>query len=72
MLLFTIWARAILPTAAVNLHHLCVAMVCKQKPPARGLEHMAALRMEWKCIREAEGAPQNNNKNMKMQSILRF
>lgn len=44
----------------------------KHKPPVRGLRHRAVLRMGWRCIREAEGAPQNNNKNIKMQSILRF
>jgi len=47
-------------------------MFCKQKPPARGLGQMVVLRMEWRRIRDAEGAHQNNNKNTKMQSILRL
>lgn len=46
MMLDTFWSRTILPTATLNLHHLCVAMVCEQKPPVRGVGHMAVLRME--------------------------
>lgn len=67
-MLVTFWARAILPTATLNLHHLCMAMVCAEKP----LGHMAVPRMERKHAREAEGAPLNINKNTKMQIISRF
>lgn len=71
-MLFTFWARTVLPTATLNMHHLCVAAVYEQKPPARGLGRLAVPRMERKYLREAEGSPQNTNKNTKMQIILKL